>query len=153
MRKHTVLTVFVLIFSLIIGIQVVTTQVMANSIAADVDIDPDTLNLKSNGKFVTVYIELPEGYSVEDIDLETVYLAGIPAITDSTYGFVKDPDLMDHDGDGILERMVKFDRAMVITLLIQHMSPHPKPVTMTLTGNLNDGTPFSGSDTIKVLPI
>jgi len=154
MRKHTVLTVFVLAFSLIIGIQVVTTQVMANSIVAGVDIDPDTLNLKSNGIFVTVYIELPEGYSAEDIDLETVYLEGIPAMTDSTYGFVKDPDLMDHDGDGILERMVKFDRATVINLLIQHMSPQVKQkVSLTVTGNLNDGTPFRGSDTINVLPM
>jgi len=152
MRKHTVLMVFVLAFSLIIGIQVVTTQVMAINIAEDVDIDPDTLNLKSNGKFVTVYIELLEGYDVADINLETVRLEGIPAITDSTYGFVKDPDLMDHDGDGILERMVKFDRATVINLLIQHMSPHAKQkVPLTLTGKLNDGTPFSGSDTIKVL--
>ena len=45
---------------------------------AGVDTDPDTLNLKSNGKFVTVYIELPEGYNVEDIDLEIVRLEGVP---------------------------------------------------------------------------
>lgn len=153
MRKHTVLKVLALAFSLIIWIQLVTTQAGANVITADVDIDPDTLNLKSNGEFVTVYIELPEGYNVADIALETVHLEGIQAITNPTYGFVKDPDLMDHDGDGILERMVKFYRAMVINLLIEHMSPHVKQkVTLTVTGNLNDDTSFRGSDTIKVLP-
>jgi len=154
MRKHTVLTALALLFSLIVGIQLVTTQVNADSITADVDIDPNTLNLKSNGKFVTVYIELPEEHNAGDIVLETVHLEGIPAITDSTYGFVKNPHLMDKDGDGILERMVKFDRAMVISLIIQHMSPNVKQkVTLTVTGNLYDGTYFTGSDTIKVLPL
>lgn len=153
MRKHMVFTVLVLTLSLIICIPLVTTQVRANVIKADVDIDPDALSLKSNGKFITVYIELPEEYNVTDIVLETVHLEGVQAITDSTYGFVKDPDLMDHDGDGILERMVKFDRAGVISLLIQHMSPLVKQeVTLEVTGNLDDGTTFEGSDTIKVLP-
>jgi len=46
---------------------------------------------------------------------------------------------MDNDGDGILERMVKFDRAMVISLFIVHMSPHAKQkVSLALTGSLND---------------
>jgi hypothetical protein len=31
-------------------------------ITATIDIDPDVLNLKGNGKWVTAYIELPEGY-------------------------------------------------------------------------------------------
>jgi len=150
MRKHTVLTALTLAISLIIGIQLVTSNVRADYIKADVDIDPDTLNLKNDGKFITTYIELP-GYNVADIVLETVHLEGIPAITDPTYGFVKDPDLMDHDGDGVLERMVKFDRATVISLLIQHMSPNVKvAVTLEVTGNLVDGNAFEGSDTIRV---
>jgi len=146
MRKHTVLTVFVLIFSLIIGIQVVTTQVMANSIAADVDIDPDTLNLKSKGKWITAYIELPEGYDVNDINVTMILLNDfIPAELHPT-------EIGDYDTNGILDLMVKFDRTRVISLLILHMSPHVKQkVSLTLTGNLNDGTPFSGSDTINVL--
>lgn len=101
MRRHTALAALALMLSLAIGIQLVTTQVMANVITADLDIDPDTLNLKSDGKFVTAYIELPEGYNVADIVLETVCLEGNPVITDSTHGFVKDSDLMDRDGDGI----------------------------------------------------
>lgn len=151
MRKQTVSTALALAFSLIIWIQLMTAQVRANVISADVNIDPDMLNLNSNGRFVTVYIELPEDYNVRDILLETVRLQGIPAITDLTYGFVKNPEVMDHDGDGILERMVKFDRAAVITLLIEHMSPHVKhEVPLTVTGELSNGEDFKGSDTIKV---
>jgi hypothetical protein len=40
----------------------------------EIDIDPDTLNLKSKIKWVTAYIELPGGYDVADIDVGTVKL-------------------------------------------------------------------------------
>jgi len=46
------------------------------AISATVDIKPDTLNLKSKGKWITCYIELPEGYNVSDIDVSTVMLDG-----------------------------------------------------------------------------
>lgn len=126
-------------------------------ITATVDIDPDTLNLKSNGKFVTAYIELPEGFDVADIVLETVYLDGIQAITDEQYDFVTDPAqyLVDHDEDGILERMVKFDRAEVQNTLTNEPDYDEAPkfydLTLTVTGELADGTPFEGSDTITVI--
>jgi len=126
-------------------------------VSATVDIDPDTLNLKSNGEFVTVYIELPNGYNVADIDLTTVQLEGISAITDPQYGFVTDPAayLVDHDGDGIMERMVKFDRATVQTYLTNEPDYESAPkfydLRLTVTGELLDGTPFEGTDTITVI--
>ncbi len=116
-------------------------------IPATVDIDPNTLNLKSKDEFVTAYVELPEGYDVADIVLETVYLDGIPAVTDPVYGFVKNQKsyLFDRDGDGTTEtRMVKFDRQAVIALL------SVGEATLTITGEVNS-TRFEGSDTIKVV--
>jgi hypothetical protein len=56
---------------------------------------------------------LPNGYNVEDIDISTVELEGIPAIDDPKYGFVTDPVPVDRDVDGIMELMVKFDRSAV----------------------------------------
>lgn len=44
------------------------------SIVATVDINPDTLNVKSNGEFITAYIELPVGYDVMDIDCSSIRL-------------------------------------------------------------------------------
>lgn len=125
-------------------------------VTADIDVDPDTLNLKSNGEFVTAYIELPEGYNVSDIVLETVYLEGIQAITDPTYGFVTDPGsyLMDHDGDGVLERMVKFDRATLRDALTDMIDYEEGirfyDLTLTVTGQVA-GMPFVGKDTIVVI--
>jgi len=125
-------------------------------VTATIDIDPDTLNLKSNGEFVTAYIELPAGYDAADIDLTTVQLEGIPAITDPKYSFVTDPSqyLVDHDGDGILERMVKFDRASVTSYvnMIDFGSETGKfkEVTLKIIGEVAEIL-FEGSDTVRVI--
>ncbi len=115
------------------------------------------MNLKSNGQWVTAYIELPDGCDVADIDLSSVLLDGmIHAVTDPQYGFVTDPAsyLMDHDNDGIQERMVKFDRDAVIAYLDTYdfdgESGNHKSVELFVTGTVA-GTPFEGSDTVRVL--
>ena len=126
-------------------------------IAAGVTIEPETLNLKSNGEWVTAYIELPDGYDVADIELNTVLLdCTIPAENDPQYGFVTNEGsyLMDHDGDGILERMVKFDREAVIAYLgtydFEGDTGNHRVADISVTGKVAD-TPFGGSDTVRVL--
>ena len=125
-------------------------------VPATVRIEPETLNRASNGQWVTAYIELPEGYNVADIDVNTVCLGTVPAVTDTQYDFVTDPDsyLMDHDGDGIVERMVMFDRAAVITYLEEIVyagdTGKHKLVELSVTGKVA-GTSFEGSDTIRVI--
>ena len=108
-----------------------------------VDINPDTLNLKSNGQWITAYITLPEGYSVEDINVNTIKLKNTDELeVTADWGEVQ---------DGIL--MVKFDRSALTNQLgTADMSDGGKFYTVTLivTGLL-DGTPFEGIDTINVL--
>lgn len=103
------------------------------------DIDPDTLNLKSKGKWITCYIELPEGYDVADIDVSTIKL------NDTVPAEAKPTAIGDYDGDGIADLMVKFDRSAVQALLQEG------EVELTVTGELTDETPFEGSDTIRVI--
>jgi hypothetical protein len=50
-------------------------NLLDNTLAAQINIDPDTLNKKSKGKWVTAYIELPVGNDVNDIDVNTVELS------------------------------------------------------------------------------
>lgn len=107
-------------------------------ISATIDADPDTMKLKSKGKWITIYIELPQGYDLNDITFSTIKLNNI----------VKpDPhpiEIGDYDEDGILDLMVKFDRSSVTDLL------DIGETTLLITGEVS-GKPFDGTDTIRVI--
>ena len=49
-------------------------QPLELAVEATVDFNPNTLNLKSKGKWITCYVELPDDYDVQDIDIGTVML-------------------------------------------------------------------------------
>jgi len=115
--------------------------VEVETIEATIDFDPDVLNPKSKGNWVTCYIELPTGYDLDDIDLGTVLLNGVvhaDTAHDAAFG--------DVDGDGTTDMMLKFSRGAVQDIL----SPGDA-VTVEVTGSLSDGVEFSGTDTITVL--
>ena len=104
--------------------------------SATVDIDPNTLNLKSQGKWITAYVSLPEGYDVGDIDIATVQLDGIAA----AWGEACEDNML----------MVKFNRDAVIAYLKGKGLALPTDVTLKVTGMIGDLT-FEGSDTIRVI--
>jgi hypothetical protein len=118
-------------------------------VLAEVDFDPDTLNLKSNGEWITCYIELSAGLNVGDIDVGTILLndtievdLGAPA------------QIGDYDWDGIADLMVKFDRSTVIDWLrladYNQDTGKSFEVNLKITGMVA-GTTFEGADTVKVL--
>ena len=111
--------------------QVVTDYI----VLATIDIDQNTLNLDSKGKWITAYIELPEICPLEDIDIETIALH---------YGEDEVPVEWGEIQEDVL--MVKFDRCEVVDMLDQG-----DEVELTVRGELPDGIPFEGSDTIQVL--
>jgi parallel beta-helix repeat protein len=117
-----------------------------NIIQAIIDIDPDTLNIGSKGKWITSYIELPEGYLVEDIDIDSVALTKInDDLLDPPLYTIGPSEIGDYDDDGIPDLMVKFDRQELISLL------EVGDAELTVAGELYDGTPFEGSDTVRVI--
>jgi len=155
MRKRLILTVCMLCLFLVVGVLVLRAPFATFGIGATVDIYPKTLNLKSNGTFVTAYIELPEGYDVSDINVTTVFLDGtIPAD-------LRLWEIGDYDKDGVPDMMVKFDRQAMInyiwTFKLYHMGIEPPSipkegveVEFAITGSLNTEN-FEGSDTIRVV--
>ncbi len=106
---------------------------------ARIDFDPDTLNLDSKGKWVTVYIELPAGHDVSEIIVSSIKLNGVVPAEESPTA------IGDYDNDGVMDLMVKFSRSSVQTVVSLGES------VITVTGELSDGTAFSGTDTIQVI--
>ncbi|MEW6592236.1 MAG: hypothetical protein AB1305_00890 [Candidatus Hadarchaeota archaeon] len=105
------------------------------------DLDPNTLNLKSNGKWITGYIELSSGLKVKDIDIGTVKLEYKEHKIKAARGSID---------DGVL--MTKFDRRELVDLL--KSETRPAEVKLLVTGNIMlEGTaiPFAASDTIRVI--
>jgi hypothetical protein len=107
---------------------------------ATVDIDPDTLNLKSKGNFITAYIELPGDYDPSNILLSTLML------NDSVPAELHPADVGDYDSDNIPDLMVKFPRSEVQAILGVGLQ-----VEVTVSGEYSDGTLFSGTDKIRVI--
>ncbi len=76
----------------------------------------------------------------------------IQPVLDPKYDFVTNSSkyIVDHDGDGVLERMVKFNRTEAASWICIDLGIEYGNVTLTITGEA-DGTPFEGTDTVKVL--
>jgi hypothetical protein len=108
-------------------------------VPAIIDFAPGTFNLGSKGKSVTVYIELPTGYDISQIDASSIKLNG----TIST--LTKPIQIGDYDNDGVADLMVKFDRAAV-----QQLLSVGEQVEIAVSGEVG-GITFEGSDTIRVI--
>lgn len=109
--------------------------------AAAIDINPSTLALKSKGQWITCYIELPSGFSVNDIDISTIRLEGtIPTVGPTAIG--------DYDSDNIPDLMVKFSRSATNSLVFGSLSWGYATVTVTFA--LTDGTVFAGDQLVHV---
>jgi hypothetical protein len=98
-----------------------------------VDIQPDTVNLGSHGSWITCYIWLGAEYDVIELDHASVRLEG---------GIEAASVLVDE-----AEQLAtaKFDRLEVQNIL------EVGEVELTVSCELTDGTPFEGTDTVRVI--
>lgn len=110
--------------------------------------DPNTINMKSKGRWIIATVELPEEYQCNQINANTILWDGaISPVRDPKYGWAKSEDsyCVDENGNGVLERLLKFDRSDIEILY------GPGEHTVTISGELFCGMPFEGSDTIRVI--
>ena len=100
---------------------------------------PGTLDLSSRGRSVTGFLEPGPPLAAADIDIASIRLnETVPVAPDAPTA------IGDHDGDGVPDLMVKFDRELVLGTLA---AGGRVPITVTGTGN---GQTFSGTDYVIV---
>jgi hypothetical protein len=118
-------------------IQNVATWFGTPGIPADVRLEPQSLNLDSNGNYIQFKVEgFPENpeYGPMDVDISSVQVQGVGA--DLKYGTLNDN-----------RAIGKCDR-----LLVEDAIGLPgEEVEVDVTGKLNDGTNFVGTAVIKAL--
>ncbi len=102
-------------------------------IPAEIDMDHDTLNLSSNGKWISCHIWLPEDYDVADVNTNSILLEGQIAAA----------QVWVNEEEQVV--MAKFGRADVQDVL------GTGEVELTVSGELIDGTKFEGTDMIRVI--
>ena len=120
-------------------------------LVTEVDIKPETLNLKiSHGKSViTCFVEAPEGYEAEEIIADSVIISEVRGVM--TVGTTIEPvrsNIKDDDEDGVNELMLKYSRSELQEVLKSNNLTGQ--VEITVTGSLTDTETFTGSDTVRV---
>lgn len=107
------------------------------TVEAAIDIKPDTLNLTSKSKWVTCYIRPGDGWDVEDIDSSSVLLENE----------IEPESLRAYSKKQVM--IAKFRREEVQAMLLKR--GQTGRVELVVTGALDNGTGFEGTDTIKIV--
>jgi hypothetical protein len=128
--------------SLMIGLTITETNIWkpVPTVFARIFILPNVLNIRCNGKWILVLIQLPKKCNAKDIEKSSITLNNTIHPIDRPIVFARHWIL------------VKFERSEVISYILDHV--HLRrfvSVTLTITGEFKDGSLFGGSDRIKML--
>lgn len=119
-----------------------------STVPAIVNIHPDTLYLKSKGKWITAYIELPRSYEVNDVDFTSIKLNETIGIDTSAPISIRD-----YNRDGVPDLLVKFNRKQIIEwlspLFLSDNTIYHQEITFRVTGEMKEVS-FEGYDTITI---
>jgi len=120
-----------------------TVRVVAPAVA---DVSPSTINKRARGQYITVFLEFAGstcGRGPEDVDVSTVTIQVIDPVTSIKMQVAPGTatDVGDGNGNGVLDRAVKFDLAT-----IQSMFPFETQAIFRIEGRFIDGTHFQSGD-------
>jgi hypothetical protein len=116
-------------------------------------LEPNTLNLKSNGNYITAFIELPSSHDINEVEISSITLqvAGCSYSVDLSAAI----NIGDYNGNGISDLIIKFQRQPVVNNLkiLDYSTFSGKSIEMNfvVSGSLADGTSFGCSDTLSIL--
>ena len=133
----------------------------AQVVEVDVDVKPTScpnpLNVASRG-VLPVAVVGSDVFDVSTIDVSTIELEGVPPLR-SNIEDVATPfegpkedcfdDCTEDGGDGLLDLTLKFSRQDIVAALGD--VEDGDCITLTLTGDLLDGTPIMGEDLVWII--
>jgi len=105
-----------------------------------IDIKPDMLCYKSKRQNIACYIELPEGYDANNINISSIRLNDEVAVKKNRL------KIGDYDDDGVPDLKIKFK----INLIKKSINWDEEKTELKITGQFTDGTFFEGYDTINL---
>ncbi|MCD4843414.1 MAG: FG-GAP-like repeat-containing protein [Methanosarcinales archaeon] len=125
-------------------------------IPATIRIEPETLNLKSNGEWITTYVELPEGHDVSNINVPTINLTNSSGDIITSVDLSAPATIGDYNGNGTSDLMVKFNRTVVVDYfgkidIIDDGTGIDEEIELVIAGELTDGTIFEGIGQIRLI--
>jgi parallel beta-helix repeat protein len=103
--------------------------------------DSEVLNLDAKGQWLNFYVELPEGYAVDSINISSL------SLNDSVMADPMFKSVGDHDQNGIPDLLVCFNRTMVQQFILCS-GVTTGNVTLSLHGRLDDDSLFESSCTL-----
>ena len=131
---------------LLTGTRVATVSVYGMPAESDVSVEivPSPLSLTDAEGSVTCHLELPEGYGPGDVDVSRVILNGTLFVQSGS------EEIGDYDGNGRPDLTVRFERRGLVERLLSESAGASKEVELVVTGELADGTPFRGTDIVRL---
>ncbi|GAF87714.1 unnamed protein product, partial [marine sediment metagenome] len=113
-----------------------------------IDINPNTLNLKSKGRWITAHVTLS---NISGLNKEHIGWALLSPAEDSNAALQPEKWSVEYEGDSNAPSTItfKFNGDQVRSW---YTAPQ-ETATILLCGGLTDGTTFEGTDTIKVIDL
>jgi signal peptidase I len=120
---------------------------------AVIDLDPDTLNLKSHGPPITCYIEFDEVSALYLVDASKIKIEALnnSMLLKPIYANPDPVEIEDYDGDDVPDLKVQFERITIIETLKEQGYEPKDCVEFKLFGWLLNGDAFRGSDTLSTV--
>jgi len=152
MKLSALTLIFTVAFAVLLGATILAPAVTATIVAQTVKFEPKYMDLDNPEEIVKATVRFKSQYAGLELNINssTVLLDGsLPIISGSNSTGTKPPEWR-ANFNGLAVRNILWQK-------IYHVGVTPNPqgnyvVELTITGNLYDGTPFTGTGPIQVRP-